>query len=91
MLIWKKIFCSDLNRDYRIPIKNGAPGRTRTCCLKIRSLALYPDELRAPRILPLTALRASAKPVMHGPCPIYPAPVKLPAGRRADPFAIMIS
>ena len=25
----------------------GAPGRTRTCCLKIRSLALYPDELRA--------------------------------------------
>ena len=26
---------------------NGAPGRTRTCYLKIRSLALYPDELRA--------------------------------------------
>lgn len=28
---------------------NGAPGRTRTCYLKIRNLALYPDELRARR------------------------------------------
>jgi hypothetical protein len=28
-------------------VEFGAPGRTRTCYLKIRSLALYPDELRA--------------------------------------------
>ena len=27
---------------------NGAPGRTRTCDLRVRSPALYPTELRAP-------------------------------------------
>ena len=31
-------------------LKYGDPGRTRTCCLKIRNLALYPDELRDHRI-----------------------------------------
>ena len=31
--------------DQKVIEKND-PGRTRTCCLKIRNLALYPDELR---------------------------------------------
>ena len=40
----------------------GAPGRTRTCCLKIRSLALYPDELRARAALANSALSRGHKP-----------------------------
>ncbi len=40
---------------------NGAPGRTRTCCLKIRSLALYPDELRARAGCVISALCRTGK------------------------------
>src|SRR5688572_17851760 len=41
--------CEQQVRGVAIPAKgwNGAPGRTRTCDLRIRSPALYPTELRA--------------------------------------------
>jgi hypothetical protein len=41
---------------HQTPIKYGAPGRTRTCNLLIRSQKLYPIELRTPvAILPVFA------------------------------------
>lgn len=40
----------------------GAPGRSRTCGLKIRSLALYPAELRARAEKSLSVDCADAKP-----------------------------
>lgn len=40
----------------------GAPGRSRTCGLKIRSLVLYPTELRARDGAGISADCAGAKP-----------------------------
>src|SRR5271154_5748211 len=42
-------WCANLQKDAFIEGRSGAPGKSRTCDLLVRSQTLYPAELRAPR------------------------------------------
>jgi hypothetical protein len=65
-------------RDPRLtsyfPLATGAPGRTRTCGLLVRSQSLYPAELRAhkPEIIARNKLviRTGLKPCATGEMPV---------------------
>gem|GEM_PF-6749945 len=50
------IFLMSVNKTFFLSKNSSASGRTRTCYLQIRSLALYPGELRTLVILPFLVI-----------------------------------
>ena len=67
--------------------KNGAPGRIRTCDLRVRSPALYPAELRTHSTLIQDALclvkgkyPQNTSPILRHPCPEVVIGLPVPPG-----------
>ena len=62
----------------------GTPGRIRTCDLEIRSLPLYPAELRALILLPACASARQHTMGVRNPCQVHRRPLaQLSNGQRA--------